>query len=397
MAKIVKGAKRGRPGKWIVDYRDGAGIRRWLTYDTREEAKDALAAKIAESRRYSHSNVDPNVTVGEYAARWLEQVKVTAKPRTHHCYSDMYRLHIEPTFGDVKVRAMQRAHVKAFLVGKLKENAPATVKLIKAVLSATMNAAVDDSVILSNPCAGLGRKLKLSRQVSEDDDVQALTREEVAAFLQAAPAKYYPLFLTMARTGIRPGEARALQWGDLNLAEGRARIRRTLSEGISGTPKSNRPRDVDLSPQLVETLRRISIQRKAELLRYGWGEVPAWVFITSERMPLDASWLWRQFKRTLEAAKLPGHFKPKSLRHSFASIHLSEGESPVWVQEQLGHASLELTTRVYGRWFPKRPVRGGNARLDDARGSKKVADAAGTSRMGNTDGHIKVACNATSC
>lgn len=114
-------------------------------------------------------------------------------------------------------------------------------------------------------------------------------------------------------------------------------------------------------------------------------------------MPLDASWLWRQFKRTLEAAKLPGHFQPKSLRHSFASIHLSEGESPVWVQEQLGHASLELTTRVYGRWFPKKPVRGGNARLDDALGSKTVAHAAGAGGMDNADGHIKVACNATAC
>jgi integrase len=397
MATVVKGEKRGRPGKWLVDYRDAAGIRRILTFNTLARAKDALAIKMQEVRQQTAPVGDPNITVATYAARWLEQVKVTAKPRTHQSYSDMYRLHIAPTFRNVKVRVMQRAHIKTFLVRKLKDNAPATVKLIKAVLSAIMNAAVDDGVILSNPCAGLGRKLKLTRQVSEDDDVQAMTREQVAAFLRAARAKYRSLFLTMARTGIRSGEARALQWGDLDLAGGTARIRRTLSEGIAGTPKGNRARTVDLSPQLVEGLRRLSIQRKAEALRHGWGEVPPWVFITTERAPLDPSWLWREFKRTLEAAKLPGHFKPKSLRHSFASIHLSEGESPVWVQEQLGHASLELTTRVYGRWFPKKPVRGGNDRLDDAHGSKTVANGAGADGMVNAGGHIEIARNATSC
>ena len=43
MAKIIKGEKRGRPGKWIVDYRDHAGIRRWKTFDTKREAEDFYA------------------------------------------------------------------------------------------------------------------------------------------------------------------------------------------------------------------------------------------------------------------------------------------------------------------------------------------------------------------
>jgi Phage integrase family len=44
----------------------------------------------------------------------------------------------------------------------------------------------------------------------------------------------------------------------------------------------------------------------------------------------------------LKAAKLPKHFTPHCLRHTFASLLLQEGESAQYVQEQLGHALLTM-------------------------------------------------------
>lgn len=41
---------RKRRGKYVVDYRDGAGLRRWVTCETRREAQDALAEKIRRAR-----------------------------------------------------------------------------------------------------------------------------------------------------------------------------------------------------------------------------------------------------------------------------------------------------------------------------------------------------------
>src|SRR5262245_61335497 len=40
------------------------------------------------------------------------------------------------------------------------------------------------------------------------------------------------------------------------------------------------------------------------------------------------------------------------LRHTYASLLLSHGVSPVYVQRQLGHASIKLTADAYGRWLP---------------------------------------------
>jgi hypothetical protein len=56
-------------------------------------------------------------------------------------------------------------------------------------------------------------------------------------------------------------------------------------------------------------------------------------------------------ERALKLAGLPGHFTPHSLRHTFCSNLISSGVSPVYVQQQAGHASVEMTVSVYGSWF----------------------------------------------
>ena len=92
-------------------------------------------------------------------------------------------------------------------------------------------------------------------------------------------------------------------------------------------------------------------------------------------------------QRVLKMAKLPLHFTPHCLRHSYASILLADGVSPVYVQEQLGHTTIELTVSTYGRWLKKKAP-GALDRLDAVpvdevkslgvlgRGSKVVAEAA---------------------
>src|SRR5262249_11139703 len=108
-----------------------------------------------------------------------------------------------------------------------------------------------------------------------------------------------------------------------------------------------------------------------------------WVFCSETATSLQVANVRRAFARTLRRAELPGHFTPHSLRHTFASLLLQQGESPVYAQRQLGHASIKLTVDTYGRWLPS----GNNAavdRLDDpgagGSGSKLVANAGAGAR-----------------
>src|SRR5687768_9086039 len=79
-----------------------------------------------------------------------------------------------------------------------------------------------------------------------------------------------------------------------------------------------------------------------------------------------------------EEGKMPLHFTPHCLRHTYASLMLQQGEPVTYVQRQLGHASIQLTVDTYGKWLPmgnKAAVDRLDAVASDESGSKMVATA----------------------
>src|SRR2546427_15306 len=369
---------RKRRGKWVVDYRDGAGVRRWVTCETRREAEDVRDEKRREGRQATRPVVDPDITVAAYSERWLGLL-AGVKPRTRTMYRSYLRVHVLPALGATKVRQLAKGRIKEFLAEKFRRGfSRASVELMYAVLHGMLNAAIEDGVILQNPADRVLRQLRLSRRPSaRQDEIKAMTREQLAAFLAAAGRvlpRLFALFLLFARTGLRLGEALALQWTDINFAERELRVARSLGAGGRvDTPKSARGRTVDMSRELTLTLRRLEVERKTETLKRGWPALPPWVFCDAEGLPLKPRAVEFAFKRVLKGVELPQHFTPHSLRHTFASLLLQQGESPVYVQRQLGHASIKLTVDLYGRWLPV----GNKAavdRLDGPSGSKVVAN-----------------------
>ena len=69
MAKIVRGEQRGKPGRWVVDYRDGFGRRRWRVCRTKQEAEAVYAEVIRQARQPARPLVHPDLTVAAYATR----------------------------------------------------------------------------------------------------------------------------------------------------------------------------------------------------------------------------------------------------------------------------------------------------------------------------------------
>lgn len=136
---------RKRRGKWAVDYRDPAGIRRWVTCETRREAEGVLGDKVREARGRTRPAVDPDITLSAYAERWLAQIAAHAKPRTVVNYGKVLRVHVLPALGSLKVRHIYKGHVKDLLALRTASGrARNTVLTILAVIRALLSAAVDD-------------------------------------------------------------------------------------------------------------------------------------------------------------------------------------------------------------------------------------------------------------
>ena len=100
------------------------------------------------------------------------------------------------------------------------------------------------------------------------------------------------------------------------------------------------------------TVKRLQFERKSETLRREWSEMPPWILCNENGKLLDPSRVRKVFQRALKGAGLPLHFHAPCLRHTFTSLMLQQGESPVYVQRQLGRSSIKLTIDTYGKWLP---------------------------------------------
>jgi integrase len=380
----------------VVDYRDAGGARIRLSAANRQQAEDLLAEKIKESKRAPTNREDRDITLAEYTTRWLKAAVGQLAPITYGNYKQHLTLHILPKLGSLRIADLRRRHVKDLLTALRstmnahgRPFAKNTLRLIKAALSSVLTDAVDDEILFANPVMQLGRSKKRSATRMTADDVlsrirpmtwaQAQTFEQALSTLHRdhlLDARYSMLFFVMAKTGMRPGEALALQPGDLDLVKRTMRVERAATMGgqVKST-KTNEVRTVDLSASLISKLVAYRNWLELETMGGRWAETP-WLFPNDQGNLYEEPHVRRVFHRILHRANLP-RFRVYDLRHSFASLLLSSNVPLLYVSKQLGHANPTTTLRYYARWIPS----GDQRYVDvlDTASEKNLAPNVGTS------------------
>jgi integrase len=258
------------------------------------------------------------ISVQDYAVAWLQRLDHDLRPKTVKSYEQLYRIHIRPALGVFPIQELNRAKVKLLLTQKRTEGlSKNTVRLIRACLSVMCSEAVDDGLITENPAKALGRP-GFRREIRLSTAVRAFAEGELARFLTATKRlwpDYYPLFLTLSRTGCRPGEALALCWPDLDFDERKILVERAFSCGQLGPTKSGSMRYVDISRELASVLRRLYDKRLKEHRKRACGEMLKWVFVNSAGRPIDENRPRKVFAKVLARAGLRNH-SVYDLRHT---------------------------------------------------------------------------------
>jgi len=233
-----------------------------------------------------------------------------------------------------------------------------------------------------------GGKEERKRKSEMDEKVRAMDGMTLDAFLGAARTLadekprtghgwsrethapiFGTLFVTLAKTGLRPSEAMALLPFDLKLNQGLIRVSKALNDDGEprGWTKTGLNRNVEITSELAEEL-RLHLARVRSYFEERNRPVPPMVFPSLAGTYLDIANLRRLFKAICASAGIVG-FTPYHLRHTYASLMLMRGADPRYVQQQLGHESLSTTYRYYAHWIPKE-ARSSYADLIDFRGGK---------------------------
>ncbi len=358
---------RFRNGAWWI-FIDHQGRRRAKKIGDRETAK-----RVAQQIRQALAAGDLRVvqptaeaTLRAYAEQWVRGLNANLKASTVRFYTDNLTRHVLPLLGGRPLSSISRADGRLLItVSREKGLKLATVKGISRTLSSLLSQAMEDEKLPVNPCLRMGRYLRRGDEPKRV--IQPLSREEAAHLVAVAAAEFsrwHPWVLCALRTGMRAGELLALQWGDIDWYGGFIVVQRNLVRGVLTSPKSHQRRRVDMSAQLAATLLALRRARRARCLAKG-EEMPAWVFPSLEGTPLEERNVRHVFTRLLERAELR-QVRIHDLRHTYASLLLQQGESIVYVKEQLGHASIQITVDTYGHLMPG-ANRAAVDRLDDAR------------------------------
>lgn len=341
--------------RWLFRFRDSRG----KPSTRRGFPSEAAAAKARErllGRKHSQGVVAGRMTFAEFVERWLRVRRPYLEPGSWADYEIHVRKRLVPEFGQRRLTAITTLEIQEWLVeaSEAGEYAPKTLNNAFGVLSAALGFAAREGRIPANPALGVER-LPLGH-VEPD----WLRLHEIPLYLDGCSPVYRPLAQLLIASGLRISEALALVWDDVDFERRIIRVYRSAKRGGTGSTKGKRFRPVRVGPDLMRVLhnhlagqtdrlagemsdRHVFVMpiRERKRDRGRWASKTA--YEPMRRTTVSMSW----HKAALEDAGLrdmPLH----ALRHTAAASWLLSGNPLVFVQRQLGHASITTTERIYG-------------------------------------------------
>lgn len=308
-----------------------------------EQLRDKLSVGVFEGSYAAPKKIK----FGEWADGWVESLERKENTKRDYRRTVAYA---KEAFGERQVRTIGPGDVSKFnaLLRDRGSSASTRAKHLR-VLGACLQSALVHGYAGKNPVRSLPPSEK--PRVEHKEAAYFEIRELKKIIGEIQDPMYRTLFIVAAKTGMRQGELVALTWGDIDLVDEVIAVRRNYTAGQLSDPKNREKRDVDLIAEAGKALE----EWKAEA---GWPDDDKLVFPGDGPSGyLSTSTLTRRvLYPAMERAKVPrvGPTGEKrtfhSLRHSFAKRSLELGLQATWLQRQLGHSSLLVTTGIYGHW-----------------------------------------------
>lgn len=333
---------------------DGDEHRAPTTFETKADALAWLAMQSAAitERRWKPAPVDVPQELPmfrDYAVGWLERREL--KPRTRNEYGKLLGLPqahplqsrrprsantLLDAFGDATLDAITSKDVRAWHQG-MGAATPTRRAHLYALLRTILSSAVEEELILNNPCQVKGAgKAKRARRI------EPATLAELATIVKAVPQRWGMLVTLAAWCALRFGEATELRRKDLAADGTVLKIRRGVTwvdgKPIVGPPKSEAgARDVTIPPHLVEPLRTHV---------NAWAEpgVNGLIFSAVGGGHLNHGTFHKHYRKARDAAGR-SDLRLHDLRHTGAVFAAQAGATTRELMDRLGHSTAEMAMR----------------------------------------------------
>ena len=347
---------------------NGKQIRRNMTWKpdsgmtAKQIEKELQRQKVLfeEACQNGTAPTDGRIKLADYVPIYLETAKKQLSPLVFERYTRMLEICIVPMLGHMKLKDIKPIHIQRFvnaleerethLDGKGGKLSPSTIHRYYTMVQSVMHSAYKLGLIGTNPADSdritLPKIAEETTEIFNDQELSALLEA-----LEAEPLQFRLLVHLALSTACRRGELVGLKWSDINydtriLTVSRSNYKlKNDSEIKSKTTKTGKSRKIMLPPYCIAMLREHRAEQlQAQMLLGDAWRGDEWVFIQADGKPMYPSTPTLQFSRFLKRHNLE-HKKFHALRHTSATLLLSNGTNIKNVSERLGHAQLKTTNR----------------------------------------------------
>lgn len=320
-----------------------------VAWNTRREA----------DRLRGFTGAPDDLTVSAYMRMYLDS-RPAGKPRPSSMarYWERVRLYIDPYIGAVPLARLDTYTIRTWhnqlltrqnARGKGVGIAPITIRHTHYLLSSALNEAIDNGMLLRNPC-----RLVTPPAVPKSKRTR-LDAGQIRTFLAVADQHPLGLLYRMALfTLLRPGELLALRWEDIDWQRSMILVRRTRTRDedgryiIGSEPKTAAgERGIVIHEGLLRRLRQHRTEQNKHRLQYAelWHDLDL-VFCRDNGMMLGGTRVSTTLDRLCAEAEVP-RVTPHELRHSGASLMVDLNIHLKAISERLGHATIAQTADIY--------------------------------------------------
>lgn len=360
MARLASGVRKRPDG--LLEKRFMVDGQRYSVYGINNkeiEQKERELRKTIEAGLYTKNR---NITLDGYFEEWLEGKRNSTKGNTLKSYKAYYYKHISPVLGNRKVQKIERREVLRLQNEVSMKLATTTSNMVIKTLKIVLNDAIKDDIIAKNPAGGI-KDMKDTKVKATKSYHRALTQEEQTAFMEELKTDYFYEFIALLlTTGMRQGEAAALNWSDIDYKQNVIHITKTVTYDENGkikigdSPKSEAgQRDIPMNDTIKEILK--AQKKKSAMLQST--NVIAFddrIFSTVYGNIINSNRVNKSITTCLKALEEKGiyieHFTAHAFRDTFATRYIEQGGNMQTLKTILGHNSISLTMDLYSHVLP---------------------------------------------
>ena len=301
--------------------------------------------KAAELRQQAAKGIilDKNITLEELAHLWLSLEKQPElKKQSYGNLCSQVRKMVQ-YLGAVRVRDLSAAHIDSVKADLMELEQYDSYNKMLSNLRAILDFGIRHDYVARNVTAGM-KRIKDPNKAAK----RALTPFELRAIEQADLAPIDRLFVDILRySGMRRGEALALQISDIDLLRHEVRIDKMLVSSTNTIEDGSKT----AAGTRVVPLPQVFFDRNETYIRSRKPYEP--LYMSSVYKPISTGTFWRRWKDITAAIfgdQAPEDFTPHLFRHNYASELYASGLMKADIkaaQYVLGHADLKTTMDVY--------------------------------------------------